>query len=351
MNFDRLASSSLSDGLPLAPQRVVTEDYTARVIALPQPRERNLLITQAYHDLSLDMADALGTPDQINWCTVAAWASRRAGQTIRGEDLRSQALIMRLLTQLFSRLPGGGLLTRLLHHISHQVAEGNREVFAEVAPPFAAFVAEFAMDEEPCAERFARFCRRFRPGSVAATPGGSGQDELRRAFELYYAAKFETCRKRKAEQIHAANLHVALQEQTRLQRRIAASMPLGLGPIITRALLSLELGGVTTYRLNADLPELPPRAALYHIEEPELRAFILRFDRDIDSMRGSGAQRWDDLIERMRYIVDLFRLHAHDTSLFEEPLSATEWGGLTSTRRPRLRMKIHFSAAAEAGAG
>lgn len=317
--------------LSIAIERTVTESYTARVSALPDARERNLLITQAYHDLSLDMADVLGAADHINWCTVAAWASRRAGQTIRGEDLRGQARV----TQLLSRVPGGRILVRLVRSISAEVAAGNREVFAEVAPPFAAFIREFAHDIAPCAARLARFVQRFRPGSVVTTPGHTGQDELRRAFELYYAAKFEPCPKRKAEQIHAANLHIALQEQTRLQRRIAASMPLGLSPIITRVLLTLELGGETAYRLSEDLPERPPAEALRSITDPELRAFILRFDRDIDSMRGSGAHRWDSLEERMRFIVDLFRLHGSDASLFEEPLGLAEWTRLVASQRPR----------------
>lgn len=319
--------------LPIVMQRTVTEAYTTQVAAISseRARERNLLITQAYHDLSLDMADALGAADQINWCTVAAWASRRAGQTIRGEDLRGQGLI----TQLLSRVPGGGLVLRLVSQISAEVAEGNREVFAEVAPPFAAFVAEFSRDRLACELRFALFARRFRPGSVATTAGHAGQDELRRAFTLYYAAKFERCKRRKAEQIHEANLHIALQEQTRLQRRIAASMPFGLSTLITRALLSLELGGVAAYRLSADLPEQTPEHPLHRIEDPTLRAFILRYDRDIDSMRGSAAARWDVLNERMRFIVDLFRLHASDAALFEEPFSAAEWMRLAGTSRPR----------------
>lgn len=322
--------------LPLSIERTVTESYTQRVAELGAPRERNLLITQAYHDLSLDVADALGAQDQINWCTIAAWASRRAGQTIRGEDVRGQSLLVRLL----SHLPGGASLVRLVGRIAEEVAQGNREVFAEVAPPFAAFVREFAQDRVPCAERFARFACRFRPGSVATTPGHTGQDELRRAFFLYYAAKFERCPKRRAEQIHEANLHVALQEQTRLQRRIAASMPLGLAPLITRALLSIELGGITEYSLGTDLPERAPAEGLRSIENPELRAFILRFDRDIDSMRGTAAQRWDVLDDRMRFIVDLFRLHGSDASLFEEPLSASEWSRLTGSCRPR-RVLLH----------
>jgi len=53
--------------------------------AFPHPIPRNLKITQAYHELSAAVAAVLGSG--ANWCTFATWASRQAGQTIRGDDL------------------------------------------------------------------------------------------------------------------------------------------------------------------------------------------------------------------------------------------------------------------------
>ena len=50
-----------------------------------EPITRNLGITLAYHELSIGLAAWTGpTP---NWCTFATWASKQAGQTIRGQDL------------------------------------------------------------------------------------------------------------------------------------------------------------------------------------------------------------------------------------------------------------------------
>jgi hypothetical protein len=303
-------------------QRRVSEDYAAWIIGLADDTVRNALITQAYHDLSHDMAASLDSGSAANWCTMAAWASRRAGQTIRGEDLPGQGL----LTWVLGRLPLGRPICREVARISAEVAAGNREVFAEVAPAFATFIA--APDEAGQAA----LLRRFRPGP----PERGGQGPLRRAFELYGEARRTRAPKRRAELVHAANLYVALQEQTRLQHRIAAAMPLGLAPFITRAMLSLELsGGLASYRMGRDLPARPFPAHLETIEDPELRALILRYDPDIDTTRGSKALRWDRLEDRMRFIVDLFRLHASDDALFEEPLSAREFYRLTGLIRGR----------------
>jgi hypothetical protein len=57
-----------------------------RIVALDDPVIRNLQITQAYHEFVCALAYWL--PSGANWCAIAAWASRQAGQSIRREDLR-----------------------------------------------------------------------------------------------------------------------------------------------------------------------------------------------------------------------------------------------------------------------
>ena len=46
---------------------------------------RNLLITQRYHDLSRCLRGAIGG-DDANWPTFATWASKTAGESIRGDE-------------------------------------------------------------------------------------------------------------------------------------------------------------------------------------------------------------------------------------------------------------------------
>lgn len=307
-------------------ERVVTEEYITRVVAMRDAAARNLLITQAYGDLSIEAADLLGSGAAINWCTMAAWASRRAGQSIRGEDVPGQKLVARAA----ARVPGARFLLDVMRDVSREVGEGNREVFLEVAPAFAGFTRAYRSGDEALAAFFAGFTQ--------GPPEHGGQDILRRAFELYLEAARAPAGKRKAELLYAANLHVALQEQTRLQGRIAAAMPGGptTRALVTKALLELELGGGTAiHRLGEDLPNGPFGEHLEALEDPELVTFVLRYDADIASTCGSRAERWDSLADRMRFIVELFRLHASDASLFEEPLGAAEWLALTGRPRPR----------------
>src|SRR6476469_5638940 len=67
-----------------------TPEEIIRIAGMPVDTLRNLQITTCYHDLSIAMASRSGRT--ANWCTFATWASRQAGQTIRGEDLRAKLL-------------------------------------------------------------------------------------------------------------------------------------------------------------------------------------------------------------------------------------------------------------------
>jgi hypothetical protein len=67
-----------------------------RIATLTDPVLRNYQITQSYHDLSMLVSKRLGAC--ANWCTFATWASKQAGQTIRGEDL-AKALEHHLATE------------------------------------------------------------------------------------------------------------------------------------------------------------------------------------------------------------------------------------------------------------
>ena len=65
--------------------RIPSLDDVQRIASVSDPILRNLQITQAYHDLSAAMARLTGIG--ANWCTLATWASKQAGQSIRREDL------------------------------------------------------------------------------------------------------------------------------------------------------------------------------------------------------------------------------------------------------------------------
>src|SRR5262245_60629990 len=60
-------------------------DEVTQIASIADPILRNLRITECYHRLSVAMSPRTG--HSANWCTFATWASKQAGQTIRGEDL------------------------------------------------------------------------------------------------------------------------------------------------------------------------------------------------------------------------------------------------------------------------
>ena len=97
--------------------------------------------------------------------------------------------------------------------VSERVADGNRKVFAELAPLFVRFAEAMAA---PPADRLAHldaFVASLRPGASDQ----DGQDVLRRAFVHYAAAAEESDACTKAQLILLGNCYIGLHEQTRLQ--------------------------------------------------------------------------------------------------------------------------------------
>lgn len=218
-----------------------------RIAALADPVVRNLQITQCYHELSQALAGAGGRG--ANWCTFATWASKQAGQTIRGDDLARTAEdrlgqsaevdlllagVQHALALLGKRRDVRALRETLFAVLDPQaalrragaaVARGNLKVFEEIGREFARFLALFDDGTPVDAERVRRdFCAGLRPGEP---PGG--QRLLCDAFAAYGEAFALADPKARAEHMFFANLLVGLHEQTRLQPEIAAAVDVSLG--------------------------------------------------------------------------------------------------------------------------
>lgn len=255
--------------------RPTDPDDVARIAALADPIARNRRITQAYHELAVGLARWL--PEGVNWCAVATWASRQAGQSIRGEDLRRA--LARLLRESREALEAAtaleaeaalineagpeslaGALAAMrdavspaaaFDRVAAAVARGNQKVFAEIGLAFAHFLALFD-GGPPSPVALAAFLDSLRPGDPP-----DGQRLLRDAFGHYVAALTETDAKARAELMLLANLEVGFHEQTRLQPEIRAAMD---APIYEPAELR--------HRLLAELFPDPPaqwRLAAAHL--------------------------------------------------------------------------------------
>jgi hypothetical protein len=268
-----------------------------------------------------------------------------------------------------------------LDRASDAVARGNLRVFEEIGGEFARFDVECGRDATIDADALARFVERLAPGEPP-----DGQRYLRQAFSRYYRARFVADPATRAQLVLLANLEIGFHEQTRLQPEIAEALNAAIVDprdvrdrvvkalfpdaawlvrlrllvarligrrtlldiaidalvaeeqrlvrrILTRHLMSIELGATVRLQLGEDLSgDFPP--SLREIVLPELRALLDRIDPTRDSPRGSGASDWADLGDRVHFIAEMFRSFQDAPSLFEPPFTPAQLERLDAGERP-----------------
>ena len=341
------------------------------VIANPDPVRRNLQITQSYHELTTGLEPFFGPADR-DWIAFATWASKQAGRFIRNEEVPGP--LRRFLgldeTSWWRRwlTPSGWLRRRgflaylrcTVEEVSHQIGEGNRLVYAKLAPIFAELLA-LVRQGSPEPQAIDRFLAEI--GSDATTG-----DSLVDAFRSYFAALSEDDPKLRAERIFLGNVLVGWHEQIRLQsaidgalrapiqrafddpdRLLISSLPIPRAlrrliagifrriaspfirsfedewlEIATECMMTLATPDGVLH-LGDDVPPLADGemfpAALRQVTLPELDAALKEFDPHPDTTRGSGADDWTDLGDRMRFIVDFFRSRQQEPNLLQPPFS------------------------------
>jgi hypothetical protein len=273
---------------------------------------------------------------------------------------------------------------RMIERSSDAVGRGNRKVFEEIGREFARFIAVLRSGSPGDAERIDCFGRDLRPGDPP-----DGQGLLKAAFTNYLRALSAAEAKARAELILLANLRIGFHEQTRLQPEIAealnapiadpeelrdrlvtrlfsagaVALDLGAamarwrwraGPLeeacrrladwmrervralVTEELMTLELPGAKI-RLGADVTGSFPEH-LRNLTNEELLELVGRIDPTPDTARGSGAEDWADLRERMHFITDLFRTRQEDGSLFDPPFTPEQTQVIKQERVPGGRL-------------
>jgi hypothetical protein len=374
--------------MPITPARV------AEIVALDAaPILRNLWITDAYHQLALQLRTLFG--DDLAWPVFATWASKQAGSFIRAETLPPE-----LLELLEDRREGSLLDTAhdIVAAVARFIMAGNLTVFSELGLLFADFHATFAAPERRREDELAQLLARLRegpsePDQVDVAADGTlthaargGQTLLREAMTHYFAALHEPDADRRAELILLGNALCGLHEQIRLQPYIAGALDSPTAQLIamvgvepsplheplavaarraaTRMMMTLELPDETLY-LARDLPAPPgapmwPRelASLRHprlldlaaqlhvaaVRERELglpdrvegwllgtlaRASLARVEA-----QGSAARDWTALGERMRFIFEYFRSRQRDLGSLRSPFSDAQRAELAAGRVP-----------------
>ena len=374
--------------------RGTTATHVQAVLAIDDRVLRNYWVTQTYSDLAAGLSRLLG-PDTANWCTFGTWASDTVGRNIRGEDLprwlHDRVVLhdgMMGAIRSVNEGPQGKLLSECLHFVTpdHVLAvvrellsacamnlsNGNTEVFAEIAPAAATFIACY--EGQPVNESSAR--ARVLELCVGAPPF-EGVNRLCAGFSLWCDAMEETAPATRSQLILAGSLQLGAHEQHHLQSAIAGSMDMGinqsaalyrerlvsergafarLAPSITSALdplvdatgdlwgdlMTKLLGTIETpdgtLLLDRDVPAIagqpftPPDVE--SIVVPDLVTLKARFDQSDGNGVGSAAADWVKLDDRMNFIANLFISRHHRLALFQPPFDGAVVADIEARRIP-----------------
>jgi hypothetical protein len=306
----------------------------------------NLRVTLAHRELSQALHERLGPDSGANFHTWAVWGSKKAGRTIRRQDVpalppaaaatggaagvAAGALAVRggrghpavvAATATAGAVAALGQAQRGLRTAAEQILEGNITVLDDIGRVTARFVDAFPRGEPPAADAVEDFVAPLRAGP----PSERGQDLLRLAFTDYAAAWREGEERLRAQRMLLANLNAILHEHERLEPYIDGAVPRALRRLITARLLDFRVGS-EDLSVHDDVPRLEEgrryARGLTQIDNPELFLFLngpAGWDRTRDTLTGSAAGDWTQLRDRMNFICDLFRSRQFDPGLFAAP--------------------------------
>jgi hypothetical protein len=277
------------------------------VVATADPVLCNLRITVAHEELSRALRRVLGDGVGANFHSWAVWGSKKAGTTIRQEDLPSLRRIA----------PLRALSGRWRDGATEQILAGNRTVLDDIGRQSARFVSTFHDPGSRAEDRLARFVDEIPAGGAprAGEPGLAG------AYRHWFAAARAEDPDGRDENMLLGNLMAILHEHRRLEPFIDASIPRPLRRVITETLLRFSVGGeVLSVGQDVPAPQLESYSrTLRTIESPELEAFLEGWDRTPGTVAGSAAADWSRIEDRMNFIVDLFRTRQQDPNLVAPP--------------------------------
>lgn len=342
---------------------------------------RNLQITQGYHHLAQGMRRVIGNRN-INWPAFATHASKTAGYAIRQEVFPKRLLQVMLLaagyrntadflTECMIENSDGGqpwadnLPAEFLTRIGRSVSEGNTIVFAELAYPFSQMIEKFSEDRVYDRLKLLDFLACFRMGPIET----DGQDLLIEAFSAYHKARFTDDPKTKAELVLSANFLVGLHEQIRLQPAIGSALTtpadvllkkklpflsvLPRGEDVWQQLIDFSRDAAGSMATNSFMFIRVPTGSmalsrdvqapwgakhfptmLESLSDFRLVELVKQWDKDPDTLTGSGAVNWTKLEDRMAYILDMFRSHQQSYLLYDAPFESVQAVEILAGRVP-----------------
>jgi hypothetical protein len=286
----------------------------------PDPVRSNQQITKLHYLLSIAIADALGREAGPNFHTWAVWGSRKAGSTIRQEDLDSAIRNATVTAGLVGTLVGiavgvfaGRVLDWKLEYLNglagaaigalsgawsgkmiaiwsrakaaRLVLEGNQAVIRDIGEQSARFLE---LLENGAVEQDRE---RFFAGLRVGTTERRGQDRLKKAFRCYLAAFEEMDLDKKRAAMIAGNCEIVYHEHIQLEPFIRGAMPFIVRRCATQRMMNYEIGG-TVLAVAEAVP---------------------------GSSNKTAARNWTRIEERMRYVFALFSRFHNLPEVFSSP--------------------------------
>jgi len=293
--------------------------------AEPDLARSNQLITMLHYLLSEALADGLGREGGPNFHSWAVWGSRKAGVTIRQEDLDSAirnatvtagvvGSVIGAATGVFSGrrlrwtpdyltaaigatigILTGGWTGRQIAiwsrgKAARLVLQGNQIVIQDIGEQTAHFLE--LLENGATSERREAFFAGLRHGPTEQ----HGQDRLAIAFHSYLAAFDSNDLEVKRAAMIAGNCEIVYHEHIRLEPYIQGAMPFIVRRCTTKRLMTYEIGE-RVLTVGKDLPGIATPTA---------------------------ARNWANIEERMRYVFALFRKFHNDPEVFSTPYPETE---------------------------
>lgn len=336
-------------------------------IGEPDPSLSNLKITRVHYLLSGALDGVLGPAAGANFHSWAVWGSRKAGVTIRQEDLGAAirnafwvaglaGALVGLLVGLYARLElgvgawapvglaglagallgawCGALVGRAIAIASRQAAArlilaGNRTVLEDIGRQTARFLVACAA--RPASADLDGFLAGLRPGPTER----GGQDLLRQAFGAYAAARQAGDPAARHEAIYLANCLAVYHEHIRLEPYIKGSMPWIIRKCVTQRMLSFDIGR-RSLAVSQAIPPAGGRAfptTLERLASPAFGALAQITGAPLDQP-ASIARDWSNIRQRMRYIFPLFRALHLDPAVFAAPYRPDQMAAIAADRRP-----------------
>ena len=323
----------------------------------PDPVLANLKITRCHYLLAQALEQVLGPAAGANFHSWAVWGSRKAGVTIRQEDLdqarRDGTVVGSIVGSLvglgcgwllsfpFVWQPAAALLGavcgattgRFIIRRSRRVSArlilaGNRTVLEDIGLESARFVGLLQRGTPPGPAEIQAFLATLQPAP------SSRHNLLRQAFSHYYQACQTADAAQKQEATYLGNCFAVWHEHVRLEPYIQGAMPLIIRRCVTQRLLQFDIGPTRLavaqdVPAGATLPLTTPTPALALLETVGGSSVATA-----PPATGTAAHDWTQIQQRMRYVFALFRAFHTDAPVRTAPYSLGQLAAIHAGQYP-----------------